>query len=106
MGEPTNPNSSRSLLIRNRSYEKWNVVATLVKNTNEGGATPVWAAYMIRTCLRPGLTGGVGPVTCSMNLFKAGVGTRTRRDAATLSIVSSTFVVRSPVSAEMWRIGA
>ena len=76
IGEPTNPNSSRSLLIRNRSYEKWNVVATLVKKTNDGGATPVCAAYMIRTCLRPGLTGGFAAVTFSMNLLSAGVGTR------------------------------
>ena len=56
--------------------------------------------------MRPGLTGGFAAVTASTNLFSAGVGTRFRRAAATLSIVSSTFGVRSPVSAEMWRIGA
>jgi hypothetical protein len=41
MGVPTNPNDSRSLLTRNRSYEKWNLVATFVKTTKVGGATPV-----------------------------------------------------------------
>ena len=40
MGEPTKPNCARSWLIRKRSYEKWNVVATFVKKTNDGGATP------------------------------------------------------------------
>jgi hypothetical protein len=56
--------------------------------------------------LAPGLTGGFAAVTRSMNVFNAGVGTRIRRAAATLSIVSSTFVVRSPVNAEICRIGA
>ena len=28
-----------------------------MKKRNDGGATPICAAYMIRTCLRPGLTG-------------------------------------------------
>src|SRR6185503_17635715 len=106
IGEPTKPNFSRSWLIRNRSYEKWNVVATLVKKTNDGGATPICAAYMIRTCLRPGLTGGLAAVTDSMNALSAGVGTRILRVAAILSIVSSTRAVRSPVNAETCRIGA
>ena len=44
-----------------------------------GTATPTWAVYMIRTCLRPGLTGGFAWVTCSRNLLSAGVGTRVRR---------------------------
>ena len=81
-------------------------MATLVKNTNDGGAMPICAAYRMRTCLRPGLTGGLAAVTASTNLLSAGVGTRLRRVAAILSIVSSTFGARSPVSAEMWRIGA
>src|SRR5262249_1815654 len=44
IGEPPNPNFSRSWFTRYRSYEKCSVVATLVKNTNEGGATPICAA--------------------------------------------------------------
>jgi hypothetical protein len=41
MGVPKNPNDSRSLLTRKRSYEKWKLVATFVKTTKVGGATPV-----------------------------------------------------------------
>jgi hypothetical protein len=106
IGVPMNPNSSRSLLIKKRSYEKWKVVATLVKKTNDGGMTPICAAYMTRTCFRPGLTGGFDAVTASTNLFSTGVGTRWRLLAAILSMVSRTLVVRSPVSAEICRMGA
>src|SRR4029077_15531203 len=88
MGDPTNPNFSRNWLTRYRSYEKWSVMATLVKNTKVGGATPICAEYMMRTCLRPGLTGGFAAVTASMNLLRTGVGTRLRRVAAILSIAS------------------
>ena len=63
-----------------------------MKNTNDGGATPICAAYRMRTCFLPGLTGGFAAVTASMNLFSAGVGTRFLRDAATLSIVRSTYL--------------
>ena len=41
-----------------------------------------------------------------MNRFSSPVGIRRDRAAATLSMVSSTFSVRSPLVAEMWRIGA
>jgi len=78
----------------------------LVKNANVGGATPICATYIILTLRRSGLTGGFAAMIDSMNLFNAGVGTRFRLFAATRSSVSSTFGVRSPVSAEMWRMGA
>jgi len=77
-----------------------------VKKTNVGGATPVCAAYRIRTCARPGLAGGWAAVTSATNLFNSGVFTRVCRDAVTRSIASSSLGARSPVNAEMWRIGA
>ena len=55
---------------------------------------------------RPGLAGGCAAVISATNLFSSGVLTRFCRDAATRSIASSSFGARSPVSAEMWRIGA
>ncbi len=106
IGLPKKPNDSRSWFTRNRSYEKWNVVATLVKNTNEGGATPTCTAYRMRTSLLPGLAGGCTAVIASMNLFSSPVGTRFLRASATRSIVSSSFGVRSPVAAEMCSTGA
>ena len=45
-------------------------------------------------------------IESSAMFVRAGVATRARRDAATLSIVSSTFDTRSPVSAEICRMGA
>ena len=77
-----------------------------VKKTNVGGAMPICATYIIFTLRRSGLTGGFAATIVSMNLFNAGVGTRLRRFVAALSSASSTFGARSPVSAEMCRIGA
>ncbi len=54
----------------------------------------------------PGLAGGCMAVTAWMNRFSSPVGIRRSRASATLSIVSSTFPVRSPESAEMCRMGA
>ena len=101
MGVPSNPKCSRILLTRNRSYEKWNVVAMFVKKTKVGGAMPICATYMIFTLRRSGLTGGFAAMIVSTNLLRAGVGTRLRRFAAALSSASSTFGARSPVSEVM-----
>lgn len=75
-----------------------------MKHTNVRGATPVCAAYKIRTCRRPGLAGGCTAVTSRMNLFISGVGTRFMRAAATMSTISSRRGVRSPVAAESGRL--
>jgi hypothetical protein len=54
----------------------------------------------------PAVTGGVCVVIFSMKRLSSPVGTRSRAAAATLSTTSSNFGVRSPVAAEMCRIGA
>ena len=60
----------------------------------------------MRTCERPGLAGGCAAVISATNLFSSGVFTRVCLDVVMRSMVSSSFGARSPVNAEMWRIGA
>ena len=101
IGLPKNPYDSRRRFSRNRSYEKCSFASAFVNSTNVGGATLVCDAYITRTLRLPDVTGGDEVVIFSMKRLSSPVGTRVRAAAATLSTISSSFGVRSPVAAEM-----